>query len=345
MKNKGLVISVTGFLEEHSISEPEFKDRIENLQIPLLCRCPKTVAVYVSGSAIILNDNEPRTVQSLSKRHKSTPFCADHDYHSKVDLDIKFLSISATDWEEMVNYDELQKRNFNHAFFHESGKGLTQASAHEQLKDNLQPFPALIIEADFFITSKTEINQMKEITIRKTDILIRTQDSNRILQTIADTDKKQKNIEHHEWESDNLFELNKASDEFISEANIASQKERKELIDKIKKHLEKKYNSAGKDVIEQSAFAILPDKHYRKIMSTKMPAGEALTKYPEHASTALILINEAAKHFWQATQKTNHKIQDKRIEIIRVLQSSEWGFTAKLATAAATIISLKARDQ
>ena len=341
MKNKGFVISAAEFIEEHNISESEFKDRIEKLQIPLLCRCPKTVAIHVSGSAIVLNYNEPRTAQSLSNQHKGTPFGADHDYHSKVDLDIKFFSISATDWEEIVNYDELKKCNFNHAFYHESIKGLTQASAHEQLKEILQPFPALIIDADFFITSKTEINQMKEITIRTTDILIRTEDSNRILETIADTDKEQKNIERQEWESDNLFELNKASDEFISEANIDSQKERKELIDKIKKHLEKKYNFKGKDVLEQSAFAILPDEHYREIKSTKMPVGEALTKYPEHASTALILINEAAKYFWQGGQEKTKKPQAKRIIMIKELESSDWGFTAKLAVAAATIISLK----
>ena len=341
MKNKGLVISVTEFLEEHSISESEFKDRIEKLQPPLLCRCPRTVAVHVSGSAIVLNDNEPRTAQSLSKQHKGTPFCADHDYHSKVDLDIKFISISVTDWEEIVNYDEISKYNFNSSIYYERGKDLTQASAHELLKTSLKPFPALIIDADFFITSKTEINQMKEITIRKTDILIRTEDSNRILETIADTDKEQKNIERQEWESDDLFELNKASDEFIPEANIASQKERKELIDKIKKHLEKKYNFKGKDVLEQSAFAILPDKHYHKIKSTKMPTGEALTKYPEHASTALILINEAAKHFWQESQKTIQKAPAKRTVMIEALKSSDWGFTAKLAAAAATIISLK----
>lgn len=344
MKNKGLITSATEFFEEHNISESEFKDRIEKLQIPLLCRCPRTVAVHVSGSAIVLNDNEPRTAKSLSKQHKGTPFCADHDYHSKVDLDIKFFSISATDWEEIVNYDEIQKFNFNHAFFHESVKDLTQASAHEQLKKNLQPFPAFIIDADFFITSKTEINQMKEITIRKTDIFIRTEDSNRILEIIADTDKELKNVERQEWESDNLFELNKASDEFISKANIASQKERKELIYKIKKHLEKKYNPVGKDVLDQSAFAILPDKHYRKTKSTKMPAGEALTKYPEHASTALILINEAAKHFWQESQKTIQKAPAKRTVMIEALKSSDWGFTAKLAAAAATIISLKSRN-
>ena len=341
MKNKGHIISATEFLEEHSISESEFKDRIEKLQPPLLCRCPRTVAVHVSGSAIVLNDNEPRTAQSLSKQHKGTPFCADHDYHSKVDLDIKFLSISATDWEKIVNYGELSKCDFNLYAFHESGKGLAKVSARELLNTSLKPLPALIIDAAFFITSRNSPDKLEEIIIRKTDIFIRKENSNRILETIADTDKEQKNIERQEWESDDLFELNKASDEFIPEANIASQKERKELIDKIKKHLEKKYNFKGKDVLEQSAFAILPDEHYREIKSTKMPVGEALTKYPEHASTALILINEAAKYFWQGDQEKTKKPQAKRIIMIKELESSDWGFTAKLAVAAATIISLK----
>ncbi|WP_236467101.1 MULTISPECIES: hypothetical protein [unclassified Pseudomonas] len=69
-------------------------------------------------------------------------------------------------------------------------------------------------------------------------------------------------------------------------------------------------------MFEQSAFAILPDKHYRKTKSTKMPTGEALIKHPEHASTALILINEAAKHFWQESQKTIQKAPAKRTVMI-----------------------------
>ncbi|MEW5697806.1 hypothetical protein [Pseudomonas synxantha] len=345
MKNKGLIISVTGFLEEHSISEIEFKDRIEKLQIPLLCRCPKTVTVHVSGSAIVLNDNEPRTVQSLSKRHKSTPFCADHDYHSKVDLDIKFLSISATDREEIVNYGELSKYNFNSSAFYENGKGLAQASAHELLKTSLKPLPTLIIDAAFFITSKSSPNKLEGITIREADIIMRTEDSKRILDTNTEINKNSKKPEHHSWESNKLFELNRTAEKFIPETNITSEDERKQLIEKIKKHLQEKCKYKGKDLLEQAAFAILPNEHYHTKVSKKILSDEIIRQHPEHASTTLILINEAAKYFWQATQKTNHKIQDKRIEIIRVLQSSEWGFTAKLATAAATIISLKARDQ
>jgi 2-oxoglutarate dehydrogenase complex dehydrogenase (E1) component-like enzyme len=57
-----------------------------------------------------------------------------------------------------------------------------------------------------------------------------------------------------------------------------------------------------------------------------------------------MLINEAAKHFWQATQKTIQKVPAKRTDMIKDLKSSDWGFTARLASAAATIISLKARD-
>lgn len=342
MKNKGLIISVTEFLEEHSISESEFKDRIKKLQIPLLCRYPKTVAVHVSGSAIVLNDNELRTAQSLSRLHKGTPFGADHDYYSKVDLDIKFLSISVTDWEEIVNYDELSKYNFNLSVFHESGKDLTQTSAHELLKTSLKPLPTLIIDAAFFITSKSSLNKPKEITIREADILIRTEDSNRILETIAEPDK---NIEHHEWISDKLFGLNRTSEKFIRKISITSEDERKELIEKIKKHLQEKCGYEGNDLLEQAAFAILPNEHYHAKVSKKILSDEIISQYPEHVSTTLTLINEAAKHFWQATQKTIQKVQSKRTDMIKELKSSDWGFTARLASAAATIISLKARDQ
>jgi hypothetical protein len=341
MKNKGLVISATEFLEEHSISESEFKDRIKKLQIPLLCRCPKTVTVYVSGSAIALNDNELRTAQSLSKLHKGTPFGEDHDYYSKLDLDIKFLSISVTDWEEIVDYDELSKYNFNLSVFYESGKDLTQTSAHELLKTSLKPLPALIIDAAFFITSKSSLNKPEEITIREADILIRTEDSNRILETIAELDK---NIEYLEWISDKLFELNRTSEKFIHKISITSEDERKELIEKIKKHLQEKCGYEGNDLLEQAAFAILPNGHYHAKVSKKILGDEIISQYPEHVSTTLMLINEAAKHFWQATQKTIQKVPAKRTDMIKDLKSSDWGFTARLASAAATIISLKARD-
>ncbi len=344
-KDTKFIVSAAEFLEEHSISKSEFKDRIEKLQIPLLYRCPKTVVVYVSGSAIILNDNEPRTAQSLSKQHKGTPFCADHDHHSKVDLDIKFLSISATDWEEIVNYGELSKYNFNLSAFHEREKGLAQASAHELLKTSLKPLPALIIDAAFFITSKSSLNKLEGIIIRETDIVMRTEDSKRILETNTESKKDSKPVERHDWESNKLFELNITSEKFIPESNISSEDERKKLIAKIKKHLRDKCRYEGNDLLEQAAFAILPNEHYHAKVSKKTLSDEVIRQYPGHASTTLILINEAAKHFWQATQKTDHKIQDKRIEMIRVLQSLEWGFTARLATAAATIISLKGRDQ
>lgn len=341
MKNKGLIISATEFLEEHNISESEFKDRIEKLQIPLLCRCPRTVAVHVSGSAIILNDNEPRTAKSLSKQHKGTPFCADHDYHSKVDLDIKFLSISATDWEKIVNYGELSKCDFNLYAFHESGKGLAKVSARELLNTSLKPLPALTIDAAFFITSRNSPDKLEEIIIREADVIMRAEDSKRILETNTEINKDSKKSEQHYWESNKLFELNRTAEKFIPEINITSEDERKDLIEMIKKHLKEKCNYKGKDLLEQAAFAILPNEHYRKIKSTKMPADKALSQYPEHASTALILINEAAKHFWNASQETTQKVQTKRTVMKKELESSDWGFTARLAGAAATIINLK----
>lgn len=337
MKNKGLVISVAEFLEEHSISESEFKDRIEKLQTPLLCRCPKTVAVHVSGSAIAPNDNELRTVQSLSKQHKGTPFFADHDYHSKVDLDIKFLSISATDWEEIVNYGEMSKYIFDLSIFHESEKTLTQASARELLKASLQPLPALIIDAAFFITSKSSPNKLEGITIREADIVMRTEDSKRILETNTES----KPVERHDWVSNKLFELNRTSEKFIPETNISSEDERKKLIAKIKKHLQENCGYEGNDLLEQAAFAILPNEHYHAKVSKKILSDEITRQYPEHASTTLILINEAAKHFWNASQETIQKVKTKRTVMKKELESSDWGFTARLAGAAATIINLK----
>ena len=65
MENKGFVISVTEFLEEHSISESEFKEKIEKLQISLLCRRPRNVTIHVSGSAIVAGSDELQTAHVL----------------------------------------------------------------------------------------------------------------------------------------------------------------------------------------------------------------------------------------------------------------------------------------
>ncbi|WP_324730600.1 hypothetical protein [Pseudomonas paeninsulae] len=343
MKNAELVISVTALLEEHSISESELKDSIEKFQIPLLCRCPKTVEVHVSGSAFVPNDDTPRTVNIPRKRHKGTPFNADHDYHSKVDLDIIFLSISTAEWEKIANYGETVTSNFTQCFFHQNGNGLTQASAHFLLKSSLKPLKGIIEDADLFTTSTISPHEIEKILISKNDIFIKTEDSNRIIESAAETNKHHKENKKPIWQSDNLFELNKASDIFISETNITSEKERMELIGKIKKYLEGKFDFKGKDSLEQAAFAILPNEHYHaEVSNNKLPI-KLSKQYPKHASTALILINTAAKSIWKDSQKTVQKAPAKRAEIITFLQNSEWGLTEKLISAAATIISLKSR--
>ena len=137
--------------------------------------------------------------------------------------------------------------------------------------------------------------------------------------------------------------MNKASDKFISEVTITSEAERRELIKEIKIYLNKTCNYHGIDLCHQAAFAILPDEHYANRPKTTL-TNDDRAEFSEYVSTTLVLINKAAKTFWFEDQKSKGKNPYKRAAIIKTLNNSEWGFTAKLADAAAAIITLNAKS-
>ena len=225
MKNKGLVISVTEFLEEHSISESEFKDRIEKLQISLLCRRPRNVAVHVSGSAIVAGSDELQTAQSLFKRHRGTPFSEEHDYHAIVESNIKFFSIPPSEWAEIIDYGEILKDNFSCAFISSIKEGLSVISAIEQLKAQLKPYPSLVVDAGFFVTNRKS-NQPQEEKITAAEILIKKEDTQKILNEGMEESRYSQKME---WMSEDLAILNEASDRFIKKEKITSIDQKKNL--------------------------------------------------------------------------------------------------------------------
>ncbi|ETK42753.1 MULTISPECIES: hypothetical protein [Pseudomonas] len=337
MKNKEFVISVTEFLEEHSISESEFKDRIEKLQISLLCRRPRNVAVHVSGSAIVAGSDELQTAQSLFKRHRGTPFSEEHDYHAIVESNIKFFSIPPSEWAEIIDYGEILKDNFSCAFISSIKEGLSVISAIEQLKAQLKPYPSLVVDAGFFVTNRKS-NQPQEEKITAAEILIKKEDTQKILNEGMEESRYSQKME---WMSEDLAILNEASDRFIKKEKITSIDQKKELIEKIKDWLKSRFSLRGGDLLDQAAYAILPDRLYEYTPIEK-PGNETIKEYPSHASISLIMINEAAKLFWKQSQESTKKYHPKK-ETIKNHLCDECGLTVKLAVAAASIISLKPR--
>jgi hypothetical protein len=81
----------------------------------------------------------------------------------------------------------------------------------------------------------------------------------------------------------------------------------------------------------------LPDKLYANSPPKEKVSEELRSKYNIYTSTSLIILNEAAKKYWDIAQANKNKNFSKRETITTELRT-EWAITVKLAVAAATII-------
>lgn len=330
-------IPLIELINDSGLTREDLKSTIDNLKINLLCRCPRNVEFYVSGSAIISKHNEPKTLQSLFKRHSGTPFCKEHDHYAKAELDVKFFALPPLMWEEIISYGEASICSLEHVYFHTRQNGLEGISAKEQLRNSLKPLASLVIDAKFFIASESETVQPSEISITESQLAIRSTDALQIINILSNTTSRPRK----EWESSMLSDLNEASDRFISGAESLLESDKETLLREIEIWLLARWEKPGEILLKQAALAIIPDKLYGNAPSKK-PDNSTIKKYPPYASTSLIAINETAVFFWRRSQEQTRKPFPKRDELLRYLME-EYGLTVRLAGSAAAIISLKPR--
>lgn len=172
----------------------------------------------------------------------------------------------------------------------------------------------------------------KSMVIRRDDLLISAEELKKITLKHRAEEPEYGKFKSQDWTSSMLIDLNEASTLFSSGAQDPDKL-------KIKSWFQKKweYKRVGKDVIEQAVNAILPDRFYSKSPSMDGELLDVMKEYNSYASSALILINEAAKRYWKEMQTAHDpKRFAKRDVIITELQ--EKGLTRKLAGAASTII-------
>ncbi|GGY79919.1 hypothetical protein [Marinobacter zhanjiangensis] len=175
----------------------------------------------------------------------------------------------------------------------------------------------------------------KSVPIRTDSLLICANDLDKIARRSRATGRNYGKFEPEPWTSTMLAHLNEASTFFFSAGGNVDKAIIKDWFRQRWAHRE-----VGRDVIEQATNAILPDHLYRDAPPRNQLSQDTINNYNDYASSALIIMNEAAKGYWKAMEsRRTKKYFALRYTIIKELSGPDGkGFTRKLAGATATII-------
>ena len=331
-----LVLPLLQLADEHRISRQVLTERIKAHGITLLFHRPTNTTVWVSARAHITNPPfEIRTVQSILRPKKGgTPFNDSHDHYRKVERDINFFSIDSSEWEEITATGQVTKRSFEEAFLYSRSHTIETTPAYTLFHESISPLRALAVKAELFITSSSKEVRPDEITVTEREVLIQRDDALKLVNETC----QPRDFRREEWMSDNLFLLNQASSIFLASNDITAENKVSRLKE-IKKWLRGKLSNQGIDLIHQAALSLLPAELYE--MTAKGTVSPDITKkYPAHASVSLVMINEAAIHFWNLRNDNFQKNYDKKHEVVKYLTNEDHKMTRRLASAAFTIIKL-----
>lgn len=328
------IIPITEIRKEYKLSEPELKENLIQLEIDLLVRRPGNCDIYSSGSAIILNSNEPKTIKDYYKKRKGTPFSDEHDSCSKLSENALFLTISLTDWLDAIKFGKTLVNKFQSIYLQTAEGTLTKKSAQQLFRNAHSPLTPIFIDSGVFLSSRAGQPSLTDLTLTESDIHI-TSDAYSLLQAklTGETNREANSTIKEYWMSEKLFNLNRASDLFFSKINHDN---RDEILKNVEDWLSEKWDTPKARLIEQAALSVIPDELYR---SAPTKTRNNITS--NHRSSALTIINETAKAVEDNFLKKGGR-RDKAQTIESELINKH-RFTKIMATAAATIISLKVK--
>tara|TARA_R100000750_G_scaffold38033_3_gene24499 strand:- start:2185 stop:3213 length:1029 start_codon:yes stop_codon:yes gene_type:complete len=334
--SKSQIIPITEIRKEYKLSESELKENLIQLEIDLLVRRPGNCDIYTSGSAIILNSNEPKTIKDHYKKRKGTPFSDDHDSCNKLSENVLFLTISLADWLDAIKFGKTLVNKFQSIYLQKTEGTLTKKSAQQLFRNAHSPLTPIFIVSGVFLSSRAGEPSLIDLPLTENDIFI-TSDaySSLKIKLTGDTNSEANSTIKDYWMSEKLLELNRASDLFFSRINHNN---RDEILKNIEDWLSKKWNTPKARLIEQAALSVIPDELYRSA-----PKKTGIKVTGNHRSSTLTIINETAKAVEDNFLKKGGR-RDKAQTIESELINKH-GFTKIMATAATTIISLKVKRQ
>ncbi|KJJ61229.1 hypothetical protein RT21_21480 [Pseudomonas sp. 10B238] len=336
-------LPISRLIDDLKVSRDALNALLRAAGVTLLFHRPKNIDVWVSAHALVLDKAELKAYQSPFREKEGTTFSDDHNHCKKVKTEIKLFPVEIPEWEEITKTGQILKRSFKKAFVFNPSGSIVETLAAEQFKNSISPLRAFVSTADFFVATATTDLSPEEIAVSERQILIRRNDALDIIEQIEKSEKikieKPEQMQKEEWMSQDLYILNKASSELIAGQTITP--ENKEFVTKnMVTWLKKEFSNTGIDLLRQAALSVLPPELYDMTPEHAVPT-DIVEKYPAHASPSLIMINEAAIHFWNLRNDSTQKHYAKKNEVIEYL-TNKYQMTKRLATAVFTIIRLPA---
>lgn len=321
----------TQVISELGITAESLTDLASKLKSTFLIDVPDNTEVYLNGTTL----KRLTTTFAEAARNLSD---FDYDAPIKVDPAIEFLCLTASDCEEIIQRGALRKKQFESVALFKIETGTTYLYPTDYAKQFLPSQGKVIyITGSFKTFQRGDASIEKSIIIRFENILISTRALQAIRQELKNKEPDYGKFQKGDWTSTKLAQLNEASTLFFSQDHNNRSELSIEKREKIKAWFRAHWGTeSGADLIEQAVNAILFDQFYSKA-PPKEKVNEILRgEYNSYASTALIIINEAAKKHWDDMQSRQGGHFDKRDSIKGYLTNI--GLTVKLAAAVATII-------
>lgn len=322
-------ITFRGSAQRLNVSFERLLDLMLEAQVYPFIRRPLHVQ-----ACLRLNDHRKLIGPRARRRSTESPYKV-----SPVGEEVKFFFLSQDDIEYFKS-DWLMKKDSFWAVGIQSGdtlQVLNSLDCKEQHKDkgydNLDFFEEFVLyssegsddrDDDFY--SKQRVRAY--IDIQKDDILIMSEDLERLLKSLQDKEPKGNPFTKRQWTSAMLQDLNTAW-------YIFSEKSDGFNLEEVRQWLRYKWeDKAGRDVVDSASSIIISEEDNNDEQKKKYISPLDLDREIEKAPLGLIKINHYARVLWEQYQTDGH--YPKRDTIIGDLKAKNFG--RRVAGSVATII-------
>jgi hypothetical protein len=336
-----IIYKVIQVIKELSITPQAFASLALKVNATFFIYRPDNTEIYLIDDTQSLTDP---SAQFFEKARRSEIFPPPP---LRVSPEATLLCLQSSDLNSIMKRGEFQKKEFKSVALFDDERAVASFQPIEYVRyakcKNILAYALGTFKTFHSINPASSLPPIsprneKTLSIQLSDLLISTVDLQAIQEAISKTETDYGIFIKGDWTSTKLARLNEASTRFFSQPENKNEQLPSNKKDEIKNWFRSFPGIAlGADLLEQSVNAIIPDREYPQSPAHNKIDDELRGMYNTYASTSLIIINESARRYFEHAHSGTHKKFAKRETIIRELQK-DWGFSAKLATAAATII-------
>lgn len=323
---------------ERTASPAAFIEIAYKLDIRLFIRIPSN-----DIDTFLLGTSNKRILSAFPELASDNwPF--DYDRPMKIGTEIEYFCLDPDEYKLIPQKIKISKSNFSHIGIYQDGVGLIKLNPTDYARRLATSKPEIrYITGSFRTFEKNKKSTWgvpeheKSIDFSFADLLVAPQDIPK-LSAELELNTPAKALIPGQWMSEWLHDLNELHAYFFSPGNQVGQASLEKTKKEIEKVLRSRWITKDKNtaLFRQAVFAILPDRLYPDKPKDKKPSPEIQEQFKNHSSTALLLINQAAKKLWEEKMLRPDNKYPSRAGIIKEL--TDWKLTANLSMAAARII-------